>query len=134
MTDSEKRPEASGTTHAYATMLERVKQGLENTEDDIATRLHYVIDAAKEKTYELGELTREESDKVGDYLKRDIQDATRYLAQEGKQLSDWLKFDIELVEARLAEVLSETLDHAVNSTDQELKEWAETATRENRIK
>jgi hypothetical protein len=132
MNDSSNKPDSTGKhSHAYANMLERVRQGLESTEDDVATRLHYVIDAAKEKAFEMGELTREEAEKVGDYLQRDIQDASSYLAQEGKQLGDWLKFDVELVEERLAELLTSTLDQAVNPTNLELQQLAETAAEEN---
>lgn len=132
MNDTSNKPDSTGKqSHAYANMLERVRQGLESTEDDVATRLQYVIDAAKEKAFELGELTREEAEKVGEYLLRDMQDASGYLAQEGKQLGDWLKFDIELVEERLAEVLTETLDHAVNTTNLELQQLADTAAEEN---
>lgn len=130
MTDKSTKP-GGKHAHAYASMLEQVKHGLESTEDDVATRLHYVVDAAKERTYELGELTREEVDKIGDYIKRDIEDATQYLSQEGKQLSDWLKFDIELLENRLADVLTETLGYAVNPTNLELQRLAEEAAEAN---
>lgn len=132
MTDQSNKPEtAEKHAHAYANMLERVKQGLESTEEDVATRLHYVVDSAKEKAYELGELSREEAEKVGDYLKRDIEDAAKYLSQEGKELGDWLKFDIELVEDRLADAFTDTLKHAINPTNIELQQLAEEAAREN---
>ena len=131
MTDTEKPDPADKQAHAYASMLERVKHGLGSTEEDVALRLHYVVDAAKEKAYELGELSREEAEKIGEYLKRDIQDAAEYLSQEGKQLGDWLKFDIELVEDRLADVLGETLEHAINPTNLELQQLAEKAAEEN---
>ncbi len=133
MTDTHtKKPDsADKQAHAYANMLERVKHGLESTEDDVARKLHYVVDAAKEKAYELGELSREEAEKIGEYLKRDISDAAGYLSQEGKQLGDWLKFDIELLEDRLADMLGNTLEHAVNPVNLELQQLAEAAANEN---
>lgn len=132
MTDTSNKPDSGGKhANAYANMLERVKHGLESTEDDVATRLHYVVESAKDRAYELGELTREEADKIGDYLKRDIEDATNYLSQEGKQLGDWLKFDIELLESRLADMLTDTLEYAVNPANLELQRLAETAAEEN---
>jgi hypothetical protein len=129
--DSNKPNPADKHAHAYATMLERVRHGLESAEDDITIRLQYVIDAAKEKAYEMGELTREEAEKIGDYLKRDIQDAANYMSQEGKELGDWLKFDIELIEDRLADMMTDALAQAVNPTDLELQQLAEDAAREN---
>ena len=131
MTETSSKDSKGKQAEAYGNMLERVKHGLESTEDDVALKLHYVVDAAKEKAFELGELSREEAEKVGDYLKRDIQDAAGYLSQEGKQLGDWLKFDFELIEDRLADVFSDTLEHATNSTNLELQQLAEAAAREN---
>lgn len=128
MSQEKSKPKpAEKHAHAYAKMLERVKHGLESTEDDLAIRLQYVIDAAKEKAYEMGELSREEAEKVGEYLNRDMQDAANYLSQEGKELGDWLKFDIELLEDRLADLLRD----AVNPTNLELQQLAEDAAREN---
>ena len=132
MTEKDKKPTGSGdSSQAYSKMLERVKHGLESTEDDVAIRLHYVVDAAKEKAYEMGELSREEAEKIGEYLKRDIQDAANYLSEEGRQLTDWLKFDIELVEDRLADMFSTAIEHASNPTNIELQQLAEDAAREN---
>lgn len=128
---SNKQNPAGKQADAYANMLERVKHGLESTEDDVALKLHYVVDAAKEKAYELGELSREEAEKIGNYLQRDIQDAAGYLSQEGKEFSDWLKFDIGQIEDRLVDVLGSTLEHAINPANLELQQLAETAATEN---
>ena len=59
---------------------------------------------------ELGELTREEAEKIGDYLKRDIVDAAEYLAEPTQELADWLRFDIELIEERLLEMFLSVAD------------------------
>jgi hypothetical protein len=53
------------------------------------------------------------------------------MSQEGKELGDWLKFDIELVEDRLADMMTDALAQAVNPTDLELQQLAEDAAREN---
>ena len=49
------------------------------------------------------------------------------MANEGKELGDWLKFDAELVEERLAEILS----HVVDTTKIEFQELAERAKQAN---
>jgi len=127
LSDPKDKTEQSKQAEAYSTMLQRVRHGLEEIEDDVGLKFHYAVDAAKEKAYELGELSREEADVVGDYLKRDVHDAAEYLSKEGKEFSDWLKFDVELVEARLADVFR----HAINTTTIELQALAERAAEEN---
>jgi rubrerythrin len=113
--------------HGYNRMLERVKEFITDTEEDLTSRLHYAVDAAKEKASELGELTREESEQIAEYIKRDIHDAAEYLSQEGTEMGDWLRFDVQLVEAKLLDWMSQ----AVDTTKLELNELAERAQQEN---
>jgi len=108
-------------------MLHFVKDAMLGTEDNLSIKLHFLTDKAKEQAYELGEFSREEVDKVSDYLQRDIQDAAEYLSNEGKELHDWLKFDTELVEDRLLDLLSS----AINTTTIELDELSQQAQQEN---
>ena len=85
---------------AYDTMLERVKALFEEASEEALPKVQHALDAAGEKAMELGELTREEVDKVSEYLRRDIVDAAEYLTgPEPKELMDWLKFDLQLIEA-----------------------------------
>ena len=44
------------------------------------------------------------------YLKRDLEDAGYYLADTGEDLGKWLRFDLELVESRLAEAFLSVAD------------------------
>jgi len=112
---------------AYDRMLNFVKTVSHETEDDISMKLRYLIDKVKEQAYAVDEFSREEIDKVADYLQRDIQDAAEYLSVEGKELQDWFKFDVELIEARLFEQLST----AINTTNIELENLTATAGKEN---
>ena len=114
-------------THAYDRMLTRVKDFIEEAEEEFAPKIQYALDSAKDKASELGELSREEAEKIGDYIKRDINDAAEYMASEGKELGDWLKFDAELVEDRLVDVLS----HVVDTTKIEFQNLAERAKQAN---
>ena len=65
--------------------------------------LHSVADAmeiAKEKTSKLGALTQEEINQVADFLMRDIEHAANSTPAVSNKdsLSEWFKFDIELLE------------------------------------
>lgn len=96
--------------HAYNRMMERVKGLLEKTEKKTLAALQHSIELAKDKAVELGELSREEAERVGAYLRRDLEDAGEYLADTGEELSSWLHFDLELVEARLWEMFTAAAD------------------------
>ncbi len=102
---------------AYNQMLERIKTTtLPNLQDR--------IEAAKEKAVELGELSGEEAEKIGDYLHRDLKDAAEYMAKTGKELREWLSLDVELIEDRLLKMFSVMVDHTMMELDRlALEAW-----------
>ncbi len=95
----------------YDRMLERTREFLSEAGEELKPKLQHALDAAVEKTTELGELTREEAEKVAEYLKRDLQSAGEYLASDkARELADWFRFDIQLVEDRILDALSLLVD------------------------
>lgn len=96
--------------HAYNRMMERVRGRLRNTEHKTVAALHAAIDDAKATAVELGELTRDEAELLGAYLRRDLEDAGDYLAKTGTELGGWLQFDIALIESGLREMFIEAAD------------------------
>lgn len=110
--------------HAYERMLERVKDFTAEARDEVVPKLQDGLDAAREKATELGELSREEAEKIGNYLKRDVYDAAKYLVSEKTDdLKDWFRFDVQLVEERLAESFALLVD----KTSVELQKLADRA-------
>jgi hypothetical protein len=91
---------------AYRRMLQRVQEAFRPEHGALASAL----DAAQQKAVELGELTREEADRVAGYLHRDLVEAADYLASTGEELSRWLAFDLELLGERLGEYLQPLVD------------------------
>ena len=110
---------------AYERMLENTKTFLNETSKDLTPKLQQALDAAIEKASEVGELTREEAEKIGNYLKRDVYDAAKFLAEDRGELRDWLRFDVEQVERRILDSLSLLVD----TTKVDLAEFAEQANR-----
>lgn len=108
---------------AYDGMLSHLKEVWHDTEEKALPTLKEGLETAKQKASELGELSREEADKVGDYVKRDLQEAGEFLSENGKQLKEWLKFDLEYAEGRLAEMFAGLAD----TTRIELEKIAERA-------
>jgi Zn finger protein HypA/HybF involved in hydrogenase expression len=104
---------SSKLIHAYERMMERVKtllEEFEQAEQETLPNLQRSIERAAEIAVELGELTREEARLVGNYLKRDLQDAGHHLAETGHDLRAWLRFDLELIEERMLDFLRAAAD------------------------
>jgi len=53
--------------HAYERMLERVREFTTEARGEVVPKLQHGLDAAREKATELGELSREEAEKIGNY-------------------------------------------------------------------
>ena len=95
---------------AYSQMLERVKHSLDDLEERTAPAIYNAIESARKTAEELGELTQDEAEKVSMYLKRDLQDAGKFLNETGKELADWLAFDWQLIEERTWEAFLSVAD------------------------
>ncbi len=95
---------------AYDTMKRRVKSLVEAAEHDIFPVLNQAVDKAKSDALELKEISKDEADKLGHYLLRDINDAVDYFNNSGEELATWFKFDMELVESRILDLFSKVAD------------------------
>jgi site-specific recombinase XerD len=81
---------------AYTELMEHLYEAMDDT-------LHSFADAleiSKEKVRKTSDLTNEELDRVSNYVKRDIEHAAHGLSnkEDSQSLSEWFKFDIELLE------------------------------------
>lgn len=121
MTEQHPSP-AERLATAYNRMMERIRELMEDTEDKGIPTLEEGIRQAADKAVELGEITREEAEKIGGWIRRDMEEATHYLADSGREFAAWLKFDIDQVENRLLEVLFSVADR----TKLELAEFERT--------
>jgi len=108
---------------AYEKMLERVDEAFDKAQETTLPALKENIEHAREKAIELGELTREEAEKIAGYLERDMKDAGEFLAESGEEFRNWMRFDIELIEDRLLEMFASVADQ----TRVELSKLAEQA-------
>jgi len=110
---------------AYDKMMERVSHLLDSAEKQALPVLQKNIDKAKHQAIELKELTIEEAEKLGDYLRRDMHDAAENLQESGKDISSWFSFDIKLIEDRVLEMFAKVAD----KTSSELAQLAAQAKR-----
>jgi Zinc-ribbon containing domain len=120
MTSEPKGNALSRLEAAYEKMLERVHYTIGQPGNRVPA-LRHSLEQAREKAVELGELSREEADRVAVYLERDLRDAAVYIAETGRQLRDWWRFDLAQVEQRLLDMFVGVADQ----TSVQLREMSE---------
>jgi hypothetical protein len=109
---------------AYERMLHNVRVFLHDTTDDLEINLLDAIKSAKEQAVHLGELSKDEAELIGTYLRRDLQDAGEFIKQQRGELADWLRFDTHQIEHRIWEALSQVVDKTTIEL-QQLQEQAQ---------
>ncbi|MDD2722712.1 MAG: zinc ribbon-containing protein [Methylovulum sp.] len=82
--------------NAYLELMGHLYEAMDDTLHSSAE----AMDVAKGKLSKVSDLTSEEMDKVAGYLKRDVEHAAHWLSDhtDFHSLSDWFKFDVDLVE------------------------------------
>ncbi|MGB5450766.1 MAG: zinc ribbon-containing protein [Sedimenticolaceae bacterium] len=108
---------------AYEAMLERVHDAAGDAEKKTVPWMREALSDARDKAVELGELTREEADKVSRYVERDLHEAASFIAETGQEFRDWLSFDWQLVQNRMLDMFAGMADQ----TSMALKGFAEQA-------
>lgn len=109
---------------AYDRMLNNVRLYLHKKTDELETNLLDAIESAKEQAVHLGELSKDEAELIGAYLRRDLQDAGEFIKQQRGELADWLRFDTHQIEHRIWETLSQVVDKTTLEL-QQLQEQAQ---------
>ncbi|MEE9451150.1 MAG: zinc ribbon-containing protein [Gammaproteobacteria bacterium] len=89
---------------AYEHMLAHVSQATNKKQLDEA------IQHAKSTLLDVGQLTHEEVENIAQCFNRDIIDATLFLHETEEDLINWVKFDWQLIEARLWDNFSAVAD------------------------
>jgi len=110
MTPNNQKDTLDHLIEAYDTMLKRVSDVIETAEQSTIPALKKNIERARETAVEVGELTRDEAEKIATYLERDMHDAADFLSETGKEFKDWSRFDLELIEDRLLEMFANVAD------------------------
>lgn len=110
MTEPERNHLSGKALKVYDRMLERVQTRLNEMQETTLDTLREEVDKAVEVEYELEEMTREEADLLGAYLKRDLEHLLHFVDETGEGLKEWLQLDISLLEHQLADMLFSVAD------------------------
>ncbi|MEA3275294.1 MAG: zinc ribbon-containing protein [Pseudomonadota bacterium] len=123
MSEHEKPDTVDKLVDAYEHMLKRTHEMIEHAEKETVPAVREMLEKARDNMVELGELTREEANKVAEYVERDIKDAAGYIAETGEDLKKWWRFDLALIEQRMLDAFSRVADQ----TSLQLRNWADQA-------
>ncbi len=109
MTQLQKKP-ANHLVSAYNQIMQEMRNAFEQTDaNDIS--LQKALDMAKHQAIHIGEVTAEEAHEIGEYIKRDINDAAEYMMETSSEFYDWLMLDIEIIERRVIDLFLSVADH-----------------------
>jgi len=95
---------------AYEQMLKYTHATIERAQQESLPYFLELLERSRDNMVALGELTREEADKVSGYIKRDIEDAASYLVESGQEMRDWWQFDLQLMEKRMLDMFTQVAD------------------------
>jgi len=111
-------------TSAYKNMVEHLRQLMEKAQG-AKPEILKALDKAREKTVELGELTKEEAEKVSEYIMRDLHDAADFIEENSAEFKDWISLEVDLIEDKILDSLPPLIDETRLALDQ-FKQRAET--------
>ncbi len=113
MKDSPSSPEDLETLgEAYRELLGKALRHARQTD----ALLHHAISEIRSELVAMGRVGEREIVQLEQYLKRDLRDAAHYLGRTGRELADWLGFDVALTEEAFWNMFLE----AANKTTAEL--------------
>ena len=95
---------------AYNQMMEAMRNAFEQA-DPGDMSLQKALNLAKHQVVLPGEVTAEEAHEIGEYIKRDINDAAEYMMDSSAEFYDWLMLDIEIIERKVMDLFLSVADH-----------------------
>ncbi len=95
---------------AYNLMMSRVRDSIDNAEAHAMPTLQKAIERARDQAIHLGEVSLEDAEEIGNYIKRDINDAAEYLMETSHDFSEWLMLDINIIEQKVLELFLSVAD------------------------
>ncbi len=95
---------------AFNHMMDEVHAAIEKAEETLSPTVEEIINNAEKMSKQLYALTQDEAKTLSRNLKREMSHAREYLKKEGKDLNQWLKFDIQQVEDKFTDFIAQAAD------------------------
>lgn len=112
------KPGSTGFVAAYERVVKRLGSSLENAEVRSWDFLQKQIEEAVNVEQTAEQMTQDELDLLGAYVRRDMQQLGRYSHKAGEGLAAFLKFDLNYLEGQVLDSLKTLADQT--RIDQEL--------------
>ena len=109
MIQLQKKP-ANHLISAYNQMMQEMRDAFEQA-DPSDMSLQKALELAKNQAAHIGEVTADEAHEIGEYIKRDINDAAEYMMDTSAEFYDWLMLDIEIIERKVMDLFLSVADH-----------------------
>ena len=106
----------SNLHQAYQRMITRAHEFIQTGNKKLDQALEHAADYAQK----IGEISREEAERLSQQVSRDLKDLGHHLDQSDNDLRTWLHMDVELIEASIRDLLFSVAD----KTRLELTEFA----------
>lgn len=103
-------PNDPSLIEAYNQMMSRVKDSIDSAESHAIPTLQKAIEHARNQAVHLGEISAAEAEEVGNYIKRDINDAAEYLMESSHEFSEWLMLDLDIIEQKVLQLFLSVAD------------------------
>ncbi|MDA8328749.1 MAG: zinc ribbon-containing protein [Betaproteobacteria bacterium] len=96
---------------AYEFLLEKAQEKAHQS----AAVVHHVMDEIRDDMGALNKLSDVEIDKLTSFVERDLVDAAQYLDKTGKELKEWLGFDVDYIKHEFWERFSKAADQTTTA-------------------
>jgi len=95
---------------AYNQMIREMRIAFEQPAPSYIS-LQKALEVSKRQVLNNGEVSAEEIYEIGEFIKRDINDAAEYMMENSADFFDWLSLDIEIIERRVIDMFLAVADN-----------------------
>lgn len=104
------KTEKDKLVEAFDHMVDQVNQSIHKAEESLGPTIEEMVNNAQKMARDLYALTQEESEQLANTLKKDLRNANEAINKEGKEMREWLAFDLALAEDRFMDLISKAAD------------------------
>lgn len=95
---------------AYNQMIHEMHDAFEQTGSGYIS-LQKALEVSKQKVLRNCDVSAEEAYEIGEFIKRDINDAAEYMMENRADFFDWLSLDIEVIERKIIDMFLAVADN-----------------------
>ncbi len=110
MDENTQQKHSPAAAKVYNRMLERAEKSIAQLEVKTWEFIRKEIDEAIAFEQDVAELTKEEIDLLGAYIKRDLHQFSTYVAETGQGIREWFRMDLALIESKVRDALLSIAD------------------------